>query len=328
MTDAIVTYSEYFAELALNELQRSHPKIKPVKPLSPQHLYVSNPGSFGALTRPWKNKLPIYLHHLFPVQRQISLKGTLSDLYNLRDVANELSGQDIAVQVRIVDNYRYAPLSVSHVIQNNQDISSSSPERQVLSVLIAGNTAYMGISRASWNLSPFAGGAQFFDEPVPNRAGLKLLESLSTFDIRLNPGTTALDLGAAPGAWTELLRRRDVAVTAVSPDEMYDWLKVDSHVKVFRMTAEEYLERCQTCFDLLVNDMKLDAQDSAKLMVDYARHLKQGGIAIMTLKLRMRNTRRVMDHSFRILRKAYKIIYVRQLVNNRKEVTLFLRKHD
>jgi hypothetical protein len=63
-----------------------------------------------------------------------------------------------------------------------------------------------------------------------------------------------------------------------------------------------------------------------RIMVDYARHLRREGIAIMTLKLREQNQQRVMDHSFRILRKSYKIIRVRQLVSNRKEVTLFLRR--
>ena len=54
--------------------------------------------------------------------------------------------------------------------------------------------------------------------------------------------------------------------------------------------------------------------------------LRAAGIALMTIKLRPHNRRRVMDHSFRILRKAYQIVRVRQLVNNRSEVTLFLRK--
>jgi hypothetical protein len=54
-------------------------------------------------------------------------------------------------------------------------------------------------------------------------------------------------------------------------------------------------------------------------MVEYTRHLRREGIAIMTLKLAERNRQRVMDHSYRILRKAYKIIRVRQLVSNRKK---------
>jgi spermidine synthase len=92
------------------------------------------------------------------------------------------------------------------------------------------------------------------------------------------------------------------------------------------MLAHEYLEQCHTTFDLIVNDMKLDTQDSARLMVEYARCLRPQGIAIMTLKLRDHNRQRIMDHAFRILRRAYKIIHVRQLVSNRNEVTLFLRR--
>ena len=60
----------------------------------------------------------------------------------------------------------------------------------------------------------------------------------------------------------------------------------------------------------------------------YATHLRPQGLALMTLKLRMWQRRRVMDHSYRILRHCYKIIRVRQLVSNRKEVTLFLRRKD
>ncbi len=37
---------------------------------------------------------------------------------------------------------------------------------------------------------------------------------------------------------------------------------------------------------------------------------------------------RVMDHAVRILRKRFKVLRVRQLVSNRQEVTLFLRRKD
>lgn len=115
-------------------------------------------------------------------------------------------------------------------------------------------------------------------------------------------------------------------MTAVAPTPLYPWLAFDSDVVYQPMRAEEYVSYCRTTFDLVVNDMYLDARHSAQLMVEYASHLRQEGIAIMTLKLPARNRQRIMDHSYRILRKAYKIIRVRQLVSNRKEVTLFLRR--
>jgi 23S rRNA (cytidine2498-2'-O)-methyltransferase len=117
-------------------------------------------------------------------------------------------------------------------------------------------------------------------------------------------------------------------VTAVAPTPLYPWLLYDGGVNYQPLRAEDFLGRCQTTYDLIVNDMKLDTQDSARLMVEYARCLRSEGIAIMTLKLRAENMERRMDHAFRILRKAYKIIRVRQLVSNRKEVTLFLRRKE
>jgi 23S rRNA (cytidine2498-2'-O)-methyltransferase len=209
---------------------------------------------------------------------------------------------------------------------NGKQPGTRTPRGRILSILIAPEHAYLGVSWANQNLSPWAGGQIPITEEVSNRAGYKLLEALEMFSIRLRQGDHALDLGAAPGAWTTLLRRRGLRVTAVAPAPLYPWLAFDAEVIHQPVRAEEFLGRCQTTFDLIVNDMMLDAQDSAHLMVNYAPHLRREGIAIMTVKLRERNRQRIMDHSFRILRKAYKIIQVRQLVSNRNEVTLFLRR--
>jgi 23S rRNA (cytidine2498-2'-O)-methyltransferase len=327
MTHAVLTCSEHFTDLALNELRREHPDLALVEPLSPQHLLVQSAAKFGHLAQPWQNRLPIYLHHLFPVHRTLALVGNAADFTLLREAAKALCREDYVVQVRIVGEYRYSATALEQTICATQIPSPSLvPAGRVMSALVVNGCCYMGVSWASQNISPFASGRPYFEEPVPNRAGLKLLEALSAFNIQLRPGNHALDLGAAPGAWTEVLRRRGLRVTAVAPREMYDWLANDPDVRAVNLTAEEYLPQCADTFDLIVNDMKLDAQDSARLMVEYAPRLREQGIAIMTLKLRLQNPTRVMDHAFRLLRKAYKIIRVRQLVSNRKEVTLFLRR--
>ncbi len=326
MTRAIVTCSEHFTDLALNELRRRHPQLTCDQQLSHQLLLVTNPGSFGNLVHPWKHTPPIYLHHLHPVHHTLDLTGSPEDFTNLRAAAKALSHDDVVVQSRVVGQYPYSATTVNHSINPPQALSDNhTPTGRVLSITIDGQCAYMGISWAGQNLSPFTGGVILRPESVPNRAGYKLLEALHTFDIRLRAGSKALDLGAAPGAWTEILRRRGVHVTAVAPQAMYGWLQADPNVEPVFATAEDYLERCDTAFDILLNDMKLDAQDSAQLMVAYAGHLNAHGFAIMTLKLRLRDPRRLMDHAFRILRRAYRIVYVRQMVSNRKEVTLYLR---
>lgn len=154
-----------------------------------------------------------------------------------------------------------------------------------------------------------------------------MLEALATFQIRLCPNDHALDLGASPGAWTTLLRRRGLMVSAVGPDPLYPWLALDEGVRHYPVLAQDYLATCSTPFDLIVNDMMMVPQNSARLMVEFAKVLRPQGIAIMTLKLRDHNIQRMMDHSFRLLRPAYKILQVRQLVSNKHEVTLFLRRH-
>lgn len=327
MTDAIITCSEHFTDLALNELQRHHSKLDCIQAVTPSHLHIRNTGSFSNLTRPWKHKLPIYLHYCFPLQRTIPLENSPSDFAILRQTAHELTQEPFTVQVYLDESSLYPERGIIHTICPAQNQHYDTTKRgRVLSVLIANKTAYMGLSWAGQNLSPFVGGKPYFTEPVPNRAGHKLLEALQTFNIHLPTNSRVLDLGAAPGAWTEVLRRRGLRVTAVAPREMYPWLQCDPLVESHFMTAESYLARCPSDYDLIVNDMRLDARDSARLMVDYAQHLRSDGLAIMTLKLRMSQPRRLMDHAFRILRKTYKIIHVRQLVYNRKEVTLYLRR--
>lgn len=49
----------------------------------------------------------------------------------------------------------------------------------------------------------------------PNRAYLKLWESLSLLDRLPKPGETAMDLGASPGGWTYVLQSLGAKVTAV-----------------------------------------------------------------------------------------------------------------
>jgi 23S rRNA (cytidine2498-2'-O)-methyltransferase len=284
--------------------------------------------------------LPIYLHHLCPVQFNLRLDGSRADLLKLQQVVKLRfdTQRPLIVQPRILT--RRADLSSCYSADDivaaldNRVGATAGPDSDVGNVLSIVVTldrklrAYMGVSSAIQNLSPWPGGVRPYLINMPNRAGYKLLEALDTFQIRLRAGQRALDLGAAPGAWTLVLRQHGLHVTAVSPQRLYPELRRDCFVVHRRMDAESYLQRVKGTFDVITNDMIMDAQDSARLMVAYAQHLQPQGLAIMTLKLRLRNQRRVMDHSFRILRKAYRILRVRQLVSNGKEVTLLLRKRN
>jgi 23S rRNA (cytidine2498-2'-O)-methyltransferase len=330
LTHTVLTSSPYFIDSALNEIRRFHPDTSLVQHIGPGTLLLQTPEPFEKFTTPWRQHLPIYLHHLFPVHASITFDAY--EPLSLVQLVRRVAPPHAAIQLRgTADVLPVTLASVQRSVCGNQAGQRvGTPRGSVVSIVVApeppGLRAYIGVSDAAHNVSPWAGGAMPITEAVCNRAGYKLIEALNAFEIRLRQGDHALDLGAAPGAWTTLLRQRGMRVTAIAPAPMYPWLTFDPGVTHEMMLAEDYLPRCKRNYDLIVNDMKLDPQDSARLMVDFAAHLRSGGITIMTLKLRTHNQQRVMDHAFRILRKAYRIIRVRQLVSNRHEVTLFLQR--
>ncbi|MEZ4734700.1 MAG: SAM-dependent methyltransferase [Caldilineaceae bacterium] len=167
---------------------------------------------------------------------------------------------------------------------------------------------------------------RFAREPEQvSRAEFKLLEALEIFTITLPPRGVALDLGASPGGWTRVLRQHDQYVTAVDPGDLDPRVAADRGVRHKRMTAEQYLANEPDQFDLIVNDMRMDARDSARMMVAYAKQLYRHGLVIMTLKLPEENRRPILDHAFTILQQAYTLVGARQLFHNRSEITVYLR---
>jgi 23S rRNA (cytidine2498-2'-O)-methyltransferase len=191
-----------------------------------------------------------------------------------------------------------------------------------------GPWALLGVSPVAENLSDWAGGMRRFarDEGQISRSEFKLLEALELFAIALPVHGVALDLGAAPGGWTRVLRAAGQYVTAVDPAELDPRITADKGVRHKRMTAEEYLRNEPDQFDLIVNDMRMDARDSARLMVSYAPQLYRTGSAIMTLKLPEERREPVIEAAFAVLRRVYTITHARQLFHNRSEITLALKR--
>jgi 23S rRNA (cytidine2498-2'-O)-methyltransferase len=79
-------------------------------------------------------------------------------------------------------------------------------------------------------------------------------------------------------------------------------------------------------FDVILNDMRLDARDSARLMADAARLAAPGALAVMTLKLPEERMALTAEAAIRILRNDWNVVSARQLFHNRSEITVYLRK--
>jgi 23S rRNA (cytidine2498-2'-O)-methyltransferase len=356
--ELIVTCDVQSTELALQELQEIEPGNQHVDGLGPGVIRTVHGQTFTALAETMTEHPPTFIRHMCPVHVTAELSGRAEDVETIRQyVALELveliePTQPFSVQTRLLGDAEYRPFAVNDALANLIADMTGAPldvrnPVQVLSVVICvqdsgvgggspgkpalqghGLVGYMGVSTVRQNLSDWAGGVRRFarEEGQISRSEFKLLEALDVFGIELVPRSTALDLGASPGGWTRVLRNRDIYVTAVDPGDLDSRLAGDRGIRYTRMTAEAYLRDEPDPFDMIVNDMRMDARDSARLMVDFAPYLYPQGMAIMTLKLPLQNTRRVLEHALSILGESYTVAAMRQLFHNRSEVTLVLHK--
>jgi 23S rRNA (cytidine2498-2'-O)-methyltransferase len=333
----ILTADPHFADLALAELAKAQPGAKVGSELG-AGVWSVTAVSFFNLAEQWRQQPPIFVRHICPVHLVLPVMGIAEDVPMLAEtIGSELAAWldaelPFSVQTRLLAEMPYKPFEVNTAVAQSIQQHSSAPLNvrapvQILSIVVTQELAYAGVSLAVQNLSDWAGGVRrFAREPGQiSRAEFKLLEVLEWFRLELPPRGVALDLGAAPGGWTRVLRQHEQYVTAVDPAALHPSLQTDKNVRHLRMTAETYLKQEPDLYDVIVNDMRLDARDSARLMVAFAPYLRPHGWALMTLKLPEGVRPSLIEHTFTILQQAYTIVAARQLFHNRHEITVYLK---
>jgi len=355
----ILTCDDGSVAEATAELHTAAPAAVIVETLADGVLLVDAQLAFATLATQWQRTPPIFVRHIAPVQAVIPLGGHAGDpAFLVRTLPGALPALapdlPFSVQTRVLADAPFkpfdinTPLSAALTGEDGPPLDVRAPV-QIVSVtcamlkrwqpdpqLVAGGAALgkgkrlaalAGVSLAADNLSNWVGGMRRFarEEGQISRAEFKLLEALEVFGIALPAHSVALDLGAAPGGWTRVLRRAGQYVTAIDPGDLDPRLASDSGVRHLRMTAEQYLQAEPDSFDIIVNDMRMDARDSARVMTAYARFLYRHGWALMTVKLPEHDRQPVLDQTFAILRTAYIIAGARQLFHNRSEITLYLK---
>ena len=346
MISFILTNDPDFNDEARAELQQAIPAAILQEELEPGVWAVASPVDFFTLAEQWRQRPPIFVRHICPVWLTCETVETpalsaaevavsfptltqtaVAEFHDLIDPS-----QPFSIQTRIFGDVPYKPFDVNTTLSDAIKTATGAPldvrrPEQILSVVITPLQTYLGLSLTMHNLSDWAGGVRRFarEKGQISRAEFKLLEALEMFHINLPPRGTALDLGAAPGGWTRVLRQKEQYVTAVDPAWLHNSLQNDKNVRHLRLTAEEYLAQFPDTYDVIVNDMRLDARDSARLMGEYGRYLYPHGLAIITLKLPEKNYQSALDHGLNILRQNYTIAGARQLFHNRSEVTVYLR---
>jgi 23S rRNA (cytidine2498-2'-O)-methyltransferase len=102
--------------------------------------------------------------------------------------------------------------------------SSRAKLGQLTLTVVVGDEPQMllGLHRHATGRSPYPGGRYPITLPpeAPSRAYLKIEEAIAAFALPIQPGHTALELGAAPGGAVYALLRRGVHVLAVDPAEL------------------------------------------------------------------------------------------------------------
>ena len=329
----IATADPNFAVAALAELKKANADV--VAELDAGIWSVQTSGDFFALAEQWRQNPPIFVRHICPVQTVLSLTDGVDEVVETAVTTfTHLLEPDwpFSVQTRVLGDLDIKPFDINKPLSQKLADASGAPldvrePFQILSVVLAGDSAYLGLSLAVNNLSDWAGGVRRFarEKEQISRAEFKLLEALEVFGIELPPRGRALDLGAAPGGWTRVLRQKEQYVTAVDPAWLHASLQKDKAVRHLRLTAEEYLADYPDTYDVIVNDMRLDARDSARLMGEYGRYLYPHGLALITLKLPEKRYDSALDHALNILRQHFTIAGARQLFHNRSEVTVYLK---
>lgn len=344
----IVTAHLEFLDAALSELKQLDKRLTNVKVLTPGIALCAHPDVVALMHLAAKIR-PIFVRHLAPVQVVVSLTTTEQDAGKLALAVANLStfkqverGVRFAVQTRLLqtdEGYSKRPYSSGYlnralaeaIAEETGAIESIKKPQVVVSVLCTTEKGYAGISTTEENLSDWPGGMRHFAQTPEqiSRAEFKLLEALEVFGVTLPIQGRVLDLGAAPGGWTRLLLEAGLNVVAVDPAKLDARLAGRSHLEHYRGYAETYLEdvvKQHRRFELIANDMRMDAREAARLLVQARGCLRADGFVVSTLKLphatREVNPLKTLREALSLLNRYYGIVRARQLFHNRQEVTV------
>ncbi len=166
------------------------------------------------------------------------------------------------------------------------------------------------------------------EKPI-SRAYYKISESIARFGITLDIDAKALDIGAAPGGWSQYLSSRVKFCVAVDPAKMeISNDKIEHIEKTFQEGINEI--KAYAPYDIVVCDANIDPREVSAFVSSTPELLSDRGILLMTLKLKYKSKKSVqkaIDETLAILSKGfYKIEVKRLLSNTPMEATLCARK--
>jgi len=334
----IVSYKPFYEPLLFNELNARCKGIKLSNRADSSAAFLVE--DYVSVLEEIEKEAFVFLQHIHPYQISRPIEGNNADMTvyaaMLEELLPYLMPEDrVTCQCRIDTGILFS--------YSNQDLTKCLSEKlrtkgfcvepatadTVVSLTVYKDVAYLGISRLEHNVSDWTGGIRFFSKAdgVICRAEFKIEEAFQVFGITVEEGMTALDLGAAPGGWTHFLSRQGVSVDAVDPANLETEVKKAKNVKHYKMLAQEFAEKYkEKRYDIIVNDMKMDTNESIDILCEMSRQLKPEGCCILTLKLPKSNIQKRINVARQVLARRFETVQIRQLYFNRSEVTVFAKK--
>jgi 23S rRNA (cytidine2498-2'-O)-methyltransferase len=163
-----------------------------------------------------------------------------------------------------------------------------------------------------------------YEPLLVSRSALKLLEALTVFAVDPGKQGRALDLGASPGGWSQVLAAKGMTVSAVDPGALDPRVLATPGIFAHRATAQDFIATTRDRYRVIVDDMRVDARETARILVTAAANLERDGDIIVTLKLPEHRPSRNLRQALDILAQRY-VVRARSLYYNRHEVTAHAR---
>ncbi|WP_128893797.1 SAM-dependent methyltransferase [Longirhabdus pacifica] len=338
--EMIVTIKPESIRIGMQELKDIDSKMKIVEWLDDGIAVVHVQSSFQHIATHFMKKPPIFIQHICPVNEKVKTTNSREDLVQIAELIIEKKlyrekPSTFSVQTRFSDDVQvdYKKFEMNQAISEKciaqgLELDVKKPE-QIISVFVASSRMYIGSSLSVENVSDWAGGKRRFamEKGQVSRAQFKLLEVLEMYDLVLPEGGEGLDLGAAPGGWTNVLIHKGMNVTAVDPALLHPSIKKHAQVRYVKETAQTFFKQTQSKpYDIIVNDMRIDTYESVDIMMEAYDVLKYGGFIVFTLKMPKRNMMKRLKYALHLLQRKYDIVGVKQLFHNRSEVTVVLVK--
>jgi hypothetical protein len=318
--------SPIYEDVALNEL-RDVASARLVRPLDRGALLVSTPHEAGVVAEHFVDRPPVFVRQALLDVTTVSCTDDLAvDARALASRCRAIGCGDVAIcdlsgrrQHNLAELETAVRALLDSGVAGNRGLVVAIPGQYMVGIVLAG----AGISGA-----PFWPGGRPelpFVQRYVSRSAFKLIEAINLFSIHIDPQAHALDLGAAPGGWSQVLAGYGMRVTAVDPGALDPQVASLPNVRTFAGTAQAFLRGSDERFDLVIDDMRLDARESARLLVAVQPLLRPSTTALITLKLPEHTPSPVLRHALAVLRDAYALVAVRCLFFNRNEVTVSAR---